>query len=95
MIPDIDPKYYWRNEYTAVKNHIAENLWKHDNCTSNNSASESRQTGFSLGNWKRWIIEDRVFYFNKEDYEPFMDLTQPKITEGIILDDKIFRSPLN
>lgn len=65
MSSDIDPKYYCRNEYTAVKNHIdtkANNLWKHDNTTENNSASESRQTGFSLKNWKRWIIGDRVFW---------------------------------
>ena len=63
---EIDPKHYWRNEYTAVRNHIAakaKKLWEHDNCKCNNSASNSRQTGFSvIKNCQRWIIEDRVFW---------------------------------
>lgn len=61
----IDEKQHYQNEYYAVTNYIAskaENLWKHDNFTKNHSTSDSRGDKFGLGNFRRLLIEDRVFW---------------------------------
>lgn len=65
MNPIVDEKYYYQNEYAAVRDYIAskaESLWKHDIDTKNHSISANRQVKFGIDNHRRWLIEDRVFY---------------------------------
>lgn len=65
MNPIVDKKYYYQNEYKAVRDYIESKsvkLFEHDNKMKNHSNSVSRQVKFDRNNHKRWLIEGRVFY---------------------------------